>query len=143
MRVCVPRESAPGEHRVALTPEAVSKLGVGGFEIAIERGAGVLAGFPDEAYAESGATLADHGRLLDGADAIARVGKPSVEEIAALPSGIVLIGFLQPLTDARGVDRLRDRGVVAFAMESIPRITRAQSMDALSSQATIAGYKAV
>jgi NAD(P) transhydrogenase subunit alpha len=142
MRVCVPRESAPGEHRVALTPEAAGKLGAAGFEIVVERGAGVLAGFPDELYADAGASLTDRTNLADGLDALVRVAKPSANEIDALPRGAVLIGFLQPLTDAEGIARLDARGIVAFAMESIPRITRAQSMDALSSQATIAGYKA-
>ena len=143
MRVCVPRESAPGEHRVALTPEAAAKLVSSGFDVVLERGAGVLAGFPDEQYAESGVTLADHGNLLADAAVVVRVAKPSAEEVAELPSGIVLIGFLEPLTDPDGIGRLHERGVVAFAMEAIPRITRAQSMDALSSQATVAGYKGV
>ena len=143
MRVCVPRESAPGEHRVALTPDAATKLRASGFDIVVERGAGVRAGFTDDQYADAGITLVDHGQLLDGADAIVRVGTPTGEELESLPSGVVLIGFLEPLTDTEGIARLRERGVVAFAMESIPRITRAQSMDALSSQATVAGYKAV
>lgn len=143
MRVCVPRESAPDERRVALTPEAVTRLRPSGFEVVVERGAGVLAGFPDAAYEKAGATLAEGPDLLAEVEAVARVGKPTPDEVAALRSGIVLIGFLEPLTDADGIARLRDAGVVAFAMESIPRITRAQSMDALSSQATIAGYKAV
>ena len=143
MRVCVPRESAPGEHRVALTPEAAAKLRASGFEVVVERGAGVLAGFPDEQYAESGVELADRAGLLNGAEAVLRVGKPTVDELGELPAGVVLIGFLEPLTDSDGIARLRDRGVIAFAMESIPRTTRAQSMDALSSQATIAGYKGV
>ena len=141
MRVSVPRESAPGEHRVALTPDAVTKLRSGGFEIRVERGAGVLAGFPDDLYAEAGAELAAHAQLLDEADGVVRVGKPNADEIAAMRAGMVLIGFLQPLTDAETITRLQEQGVLAFAMESIPRITRAQSMDALSSQATIAGYK--
>ncbi|MBA3374472.1 MAG: Re/Si-specific NAD(P)(+) transhydrogenase subunit alpha [Actinobacteria bacterium] len=143
MRVAVPRETAPGERRVALVPETVSKLREVGFEIRVERGAGVAAGFLDESYAEAGAELVDRGALLEGAEGVVRVAKPSPEESEALASGIVLIGFLQPLTDAEGVSRLRERGVDAFAMESIPRITRAQAMDALSSQATVAGYKAV
>ncbi len=143
MRVCVPRESAPGENRVALTPEAAGKLQSSGFDVVVERGAGVLAGFPDERYAEGGVQLADHAQLTDAADGIVRVAKPTAEEVAALRPGSVLVGFLEPLTDAEGIARLQARGVVAFAMESIPRITRAQSMDALSSQATIAGYKGV
>jgi NAD(P) transhydrogenase subunit alpha len=143
MRVSVPRESAPGEHRVALTPDAVTKLRQSGFDIRVERGAGVLAGFPDDQYASAGAELAGAAELLEGADGTVRVGKPNAGEIAAMRAGMVLIGFLQPLTDAETVSRLQERGVLAFAMESIPRITRAQSMDALSSQATIAGYKGV
>jgi NAD(P) transhydrogenase subunit alpha len=143
MRVAVPRETAPGERRVALVPETVSRLGGAGFEVRIERGAGAQAGFRDEDYDEAGAEVADAGALLVDVDAVARVAKPSPEEIAALRSGVVLVGFLEPLTDAEGISRLREQGVVAFAMESIPRITRAQAMDALSSQATVAGYKAV
>jgi H+-translocating NAD(P) transhydrogenase subunit alpha len=143
MRVAVPRETAPGERRVALVPEMVSKLREAGFEIRLERGAGASAGFPDEEYVEAGAEIADAGGLLAGAGAVVRVAKPSAEETAALESGSVLIGFLEPLTDAEGISRLSEQGVVAFAMESIPRITRAQAMDALSSQATVAGYKAV
>jgi NAD(P) transhydrogenase subunit alpha len=143
MRVSVPRESAPGEHRVSLTPDAVTKLLAGGFQVTVERGAGVLAGFPDDLYADVGADLADHAQLLDEAVAVARVGKPNPDETASMRPGMVLVGFLQPLKDAETIIRLQERGVIAFAMESIPRITRAQSMDALSSQATIAGYKAV
>jgi H+-translocating NAD(P) transhydrogenase subunit alpha len=143
MRICVPRESRPGEHRVALTPEAVTKLGASGFELVVERGAGVLAGFSDESYAEAGARLADTPRMLDDVEGVVRVSSPPPDEVAAYRQGTVLVGFLQPLTDREGIARLREQGVVAFAMESIPRITRAQAMDALSSQATIAGYKAV
>ncbi len=143
MRVAVPRETAPGERRVALVPETVSKLRETGFEIRVEGGAGKAAGFPDEAYAEAGAELADAGSLLAGTEGVVRVASPTAEEVAAMAPGTVLIGFLQPLTDAEGIERLQERGVVAFAMESIPRITRAQAMDALSSQATVAGYKAV
>jgi NAD(P) transhydrogenase subunit alpha len=128
---------------VALVPETVSKLRAAGFEVRIERAAGSDAGFPDGEYAEAGAELVDGAALTRGADCIARVARPSVEDVRAMPSGTVLIGFLDPLTDTDGIARLRQQGVVAFAMESIPRITRAQSMDALSSQATVAGYKAV
>jgi NAD(P) transhydrogenase subunit alpha len=143
MRVVVPREATPGEGRVALVPDAVGRLAPNGFEIVIERGAGAAAGFPDDDYAAAGATLCEHGTLLEDADAIVRVARPSADEVAAIASGTVLIGFLAPLTDTEGVERLQRQGVVAFAMESVPRITRAQSMDALSSQATVAGYKAV
>jgi NAD(P) transhydrogenase subunit alpha len=139
MKVGVPRETAPGEHRVALVPESVKRLTGTGFEIELERGAGEAASFLDPAYEEAGATLVDDPY---SADAIAKVQTPSTEEVERLRAGQVLIGFLQPLTDREGIDRLAERGVVAFAMESIPRITRAQAMDALSSQATVSGYKA-
>ena len=139
MKVGVPRETAPGEHRVALVPESVKRLTGGGFEIELERGAGEAAGFLDSAYEEAGGTL-----VADpySADAIAKVQTPSAAEVERLRDGQVLIGFLQPLTDREGIDRLAERGIIAFAMESIPRITRAQAMDALSSQATVSGYKA-
>jgi NAD(P) transhydrogenase subunit alpha len=140
MRVGVPKESAPGERRVALVPESVGRLASAGSEVTIEVGAGVAAGYPDEAYAEAGATVVDE--PYSGADLIARVRKPESDELARLTEGMVLVGFLEPLSDQDGVDRLAALGVVAFAMESIPRITRAQAMDALSSQATVAGYKA-
>ena len=143
MRVAVPRETAPGERRVALVPETVSKLRAAGFEVRIERTAGSGAGFPDDEYAEAGAELVDDAELAAGSDCIARVARPSAQEIEAMTPGTVLIGFLDPLTDPDGIAHLRQREIVAFAMESIPRITRAQSMDALSSQATVAGYKAV
>jgi H+-translocating NAD(P) transhydrogenase subunit alpha len=142
MRVAVPRESAPGERRVALVPEAVGRLAPAGFEVAVERGAGDAAGFGDDAYAEAGAAVVERDALLDGVEAVLRVRAPSAEEVDALAPGTVLIGFLEPLSDPGGIERLTRRGVVAFAVESIPRITRAQSMDALSSQATVAGYKA-
>jgi H+-translocating NAD(P) transhydrogenase subunit alpha len=140
MRVGVPKETAPGEARVALVPESVSRLTGTGSEVTVAAGAGAAAGFSDEAYREAGARVADD--AVTGAELVARVGKPSAEEVGLLAEGTVLVGFLEPLSDAEGIKRLADRGVVAFAMESIPRITRAQAMDALSSQATVAGYKA-
>jgi len=143
MRVAVPREMAAGERRVALVPETVSKLSGSGFEIRVEHAAGEAAGFLDADYAEAGAELAAPSALLADAGAVVRVAKPGADEVSSLAPDTVLIGFLEPLTDADGIARLREQGVVAFAMESIPRITRAQSMDALSSQATVAGYKAV
>ncbi len=143
MRVAVPKETAPGERRVALVPETVSKLGAAGFEPRVERGAGAGAGFSDDDYTAAGAELADTASLMTGAEALACVQSPSAVLVASLAPGTVVVGFLEPLTDADGIARLRERDVVAFAMESIPRITRAQSMDALSSQATVAGYKAV
>jgi NAD(P) transhydrogenase subunit alpha len=142
MRVSVPKETAPGERRVALVPETVSKLGAAGFEIRVERSAGDTAGFRDGDYADAGAELVDGAAVTD-TECMVAVARPSSERVATLREGTVLIGFLQPLTDAAGIAELKQHGVVAFAMESIPRITRAQSMDALSSQATVAGYKAV
>jgi proton-translocating NAD(P)+ transhydrogenase subunit alpha len=140
MKVGVPRETTPGEHRVALVPESVKRLTGSGFEIELERGAGEAASFLDSAYEEAGAAL-----VADpySAEAVAKVQTPSTEEAGRLRDGQILIGFLQPLTDREGIDRLAERGVIGFAMESIPRITRAQAMDALSSQATVSGYKAV
>src|SRR6266550_1144587 len=140
MRVGVPRERAAGERRVALVPELAGRLVASGFEVLIERGAGEAASFPDAAYEEAGARVLDD--VYGEADAVAKVQTPSEEEVARLREGQVLVAFLQPLTDAAGVERLATRGVTAFAMESIPRITRAQPMDALSSQATVSGYKA-
>ncbi|HEY3921785.1 MAG TPA: Re/Si-specific NAD(P)(+) transhydrogenase subunit alpha [Gaiellaceae bacterium] len=139
MRVGIPREQAAGERRVAIVPELVKRLG--GFEVAVERGAGLEAGFDDDAYAEAGAELVAD--AWQGVDAVAKVAKPSAAEIEKLSSGQLLVAFLQPLTDREGIERLTAKGVLGFAMESIPRTTRAQSMDALSSQATVSGYKAV
>src|SRR2546421_7103469 len=137
MRVGAARETAPGERRVALVPETVGKLAGAGFDVVVEPGAGEAASFPDDAYAEAGATL---GSPWD-ADALVKVRKPDDAEAGRLHDGQLLVGFLDPLGDREGIERLAKRGVVAFAMESIPRITRAQAMDALSSQATVGGYK--
>jgi len=137
MRLGIPKESSPGEHRVALVPETVGRLG-DGVEASVEASAGAAASFSDDAYREAGATIGDPW----SADVVAKVAPPSADEVARLRSGQVLIAFLQPLTDAAGVERLTSAGVHAFALESIPRITRAQPMDALSSQATVSGYKA-
>src|SRR5437870_6321169 len=137
MRGGVPRETAEGENRVALVPEVITRLE--GITVALERGAGSAAGFADDAYAEAGAELVDDAwRDTDG---VVKVAKPSAEEERRLHEGQLLIAFLQPLTDRAAIERLAAQGVVAFAMESIPRITRAQPMDALSSQATVSGYK--
>jgi NAD(P) transhydrogenase subunit alpha len=137
MRVGVARETAPGERRVALVPETAAKLIAAGFEVVVEPGAGDAASFPDEAYREAGATLGSPWE----ADALVKVAKPDEAEAARLRDGQLLISYLDPLADREGVERLESRGVTAFAMESIPRITRAQSMDALSSQATVGGYR--
>ena len=125
---------------MALVPDTVSRLVKGGFQVLVESGAGTAASFPDEAYAGAGAERTDD---VWAADGIVKVRKPSADEAQRLREGQLLIGFLEPLTDQPGIERLTERGVHAFAMESIPRITRAQPMDALSSQATVSGYKAV
>jgi H+-translocating NAD(P) transhydrogenase subunit alpha len=144
VKVAVPKETAPGERRVALVPEVVKKLTDAGFEVAVEAGAGAEASFSDEDYRAAAATVAaERDELLRTADGVVKVQKPSAEEVELLADGSILIAFLQPLTDAEGIERLARRGVLGFALESVPRITRAQPMDALSSQATVAGYKAV
>jgi proton-translocating NAD(P)+ transhydrogenase subunit alpha len=143
VRVAVPKETAPGERRVALVPEIVKRLAGGGFDIAVERGAGDAAGFADAQFEEAGAKIVGREELFRDAEAVVKVQRPSAEEVELLPEGSILIAFLQPLTDPEGIERLAGRGVTGFALESIPRITRAQPMDALSSQATVSGYKAV
>ena len=135
----MPRETAAGERRVAIVPESVPKLAALGLEVAVERRAGRESAFTDDAYEEAGAQIVD--AALD-ADLVAKVAPPSERETDALKTDAVLVGFLAPLTNPQGLERLAGRGVTAFAMESIPRITRAQPLDALSSQATVAGYKA-
>jgi NAD(P) transhydrogenase subunit alpha len=137
MRVGVPKEVAEGERRVSLVPDTVSKLE--GFTVVVEKGAGVAAGYPDDEYAEAGAELAQD--AWAGVEAVAKVAPPSDAELTRLQAGQLLISFLQPLTDPERIEALREQGVLGFAMESIPRTTRAQSMDALSSQATVSGYK--
>jgi H+-translocating NAD(P) transhydrogenase subunit alpha len=119
-------------------PETAGKLTAAGFDVVVERGAGDAASFPDSAYDEAGASIGD----AWSADLLAKVRRPDEQERARLHDGQLLIGFLEPLSDPAGIEQIAARGVVAFAMESIPRITRAQSMDALSSQATVGGYKA-
>ena len=136
MQLGIPKEITPGEQRVAFVPETVARLG-DGVEVIVESGAGDAAGFPDAAYTDAGAKLGDPW----SADVVAKVATPTSAETSQLRNGQVLIAFLQPLTDAEGIERLNAAGVNAFALESIPRITRAQSMDALSSQATVSGYK--
>jgi H+-translocating NAD(P) transhydrogenase subunit alpha len=137
VRVGVPRETAADERRVALVPDSVKRLAESGVEVVVEAGAGLSASHPDDDYVAAGGAIGDPW----DADVLAKVQKPSADEVARLRSGQVLIGFLEPLTDAAGIERLARQGVTAFAMESIPRITRAQPMDALSSQATVAGYR--
>ena len=144
MIVAVPREAASNERRVALVPETVQKLTKSGVSVRVQRGAGTQAAFPDTLYEEAGASFADDpASLISDADAVVAVGRPSDTVLGAMRRGTVLVGFLNPLGDPAYVERLASAGITALAMEMIPRITRAQSMDALSSQSNIAGYKAV
>jgi NAD(P) transhydrogenase subunit alpha len=144
MRVAVMKESAPGERRVALVPDNVTRLVKGGHSVQVEGGAGAAAGFTDAAYAAVGATVRETtSAALEGADVVARVQRPSEPEVDAIPKGALVVGLFAPHQARPLLERLAARGVQAMAMERVPRITRAQSMDALSSQATIAGYKAV
>jgi NAD(P) transhydrogenase subunit alpha len=144
VKVAVPKETAPGERRVALVPEIVKRLTEAGFAVSVEAGAGSEASFSDDDYQAAGAAIvSSRDELLRGAEGVVKVQKPSAEEIELLQPGSILIAFLQPLSDTEGIERLARRGVVGFALESVPRITRAQPMDALSSQATVSGYKAV
>jgi NAD(P) transhydrogenase subunit alpha len=140
MRIAVPAEG-PGERRVSLTPSVVSRLHESGHAVIVERGAGEEAGFDDEAYLEAGAEVVDD--PFQGAELVAVVGPPTAELARRVPEGAALVGFLDPFTATDLVDVMTTRGISGFAMESIPRTTLAQSMDALSSQATAAGYHSV
>ncbi len=140
--VAVPKESREGELRVALVPETVARLTRQGFEVLVEAGAGIGACYTDEAYVEAGASLLkDRRPLYDQADLVCKVQPPSPDEAAMCKPGSVLVTVLQSHRHPELVARLRDHKVTVFAMELIPRITRAQAMDVLSSQATVAGYK--
>lgn len=136
--VGVPRETASGERRVALVPKVVERMRSIGLEVVVEAGAGLGALIPDQEYEQAGATIGDPWP----ADVVVKVNPPTEAEIGKLRSGATLIGFLAPLTSPETTQVLRTAGVTGFAMESVPRISRAQSMDALSSQANVAGYKA-
>ena len=142
MKIGVPKETAEGERRVALIPDVVASLKKNeSVDVAVESGAGAEAGHPDSAYSDAGAEVGD-GAAAWGAEVVLRVAVPSTEEIGRLQSGQVLIGHLAPLTSAETNKALAGAGVTSFAMEAIPRTTRAQAMDALSSQASAAGYAA-
>ncbi|HUL59970.1 MAG TPA: Re/Si-specific NAD(P)(+) transhydrogenase subunit alpha [Anaeromyxobacteraceae bacterium] len=143
MRIAVPKETAPGERRVALAPDNVARLTKQGHEVRIERGAGAAAGFTDGAYEAAGAKILPRDEALAGAEVVARVQRPDDAEAGRIPPGALLVALLAPQQGGPLLKALADRGVHAMAMERVPRITRAQSMDALSSQATLAGYKAV
>jgi NAD(P) transhydrogenase subunit alpha len=141
MIVSVPAETLPGERRVALVPDLVPKLVKTGVQVVVQQGAGAAAGFPDGAYAAQGARVESD--VLGAADILLKVQPPTVDEIPRLKEGATLIGFLQPYTNAAGITALAARRVTSFSMELMPRITRAQPMDALSAMSTVAGYKAV
>ena len=144
MQIGVPKETAEGERRVALVPEVVGKLsgGEGGVEVVVERGAGAGALIPDSQYEEAGARMVEDPAGVYEADVVVKVAAPNADEIGRLRSDTVLIGFLQPLTAGESIRAIAQTGATSFAMEAIPRISRAQSMDALSSQANIGGYRA-
>jgi NAD(P) transhydrogenase subunit alpha len=147
MKVAVIKESAPGEARVALVPLGVKALLKSGFEVVVERGAGIDAGVADDEYSEAGASLAsDASEAVQGAGMVVHINPPSLsepDELSGLAEGTILVSFLDPLGNLDLARSLRDRKISAVSMELVPRISRAQSMDALSSQATVAGYKAV
>jgi NAD(P) transhydrogenase subunit alpha len=144
MKVVAPRETAPGERRVAIVPEVAKSLTKAGLELGVEAGAGIGAGVPDDAYERAGIrVVADRAALLGEADLVLRVQPPDDAEIALLRKGSALVSFLRPLDEPARAARLAERGVTSFAMELVPRITRAQAIDALSSQASLAGYRAV
>jgi proton-translocating NAD(P)+ transhydrogenase subunit alpha len=142
MRIGVPKETAAGERRVALVPEVVKKLTGQGHTVLVQAGAGEGALIPDAHFEEAGAELTGDAKAVFGADVVVKVSPPSADEVKLLNDHSTLIGFLQPLTNKEGVKALADAGVTAFALESVPRISRAQSMDALSSQSNVAGYRA-
>jgi len=141
MRVGVPKESREGERRVALIPDSVGSLSGERLELVVESGAGEAAGHPDSAYSEAGASVGS-GDNAWGADVVTKVAVPTLDEIDRLHAGQVLVGHLAPLTSPETNKALAEQGVTSFAMEAIPRITRAQAMDALSSQANVSGYAA-
>ena len=141
MRVGVPKESREGERRVALIPDSVGSLSGERLELMVESGAGEAAGHPDSAYSEAGASVGS-GDDAWGADVVTKVAVPTLDEIGRLHTGQVLVGHLAPLTSPETNKALAEQGVTSFAMEAIPRITRAQAMDALSSQANVSGYAA-
>jgi H+-translocating NAD(P) transhydrogenase subunit alpha len=143
MKVAVIRESATGERRVALTPDAAGRLRPAGIDVLVQSGAGDGAWFADSAYAEAGATIVSRPELLDTADVIVMVGKPDAELLAGLRQGQAVIGMLAPLTDPALAGALAKAGVTAVSLDGLPRtLSRAQQMDALTSQANVAGYKA-
>jgi len=142
MKIGVPRETAAGELRVALVPEVVATLTSAGHEVLVQRGAGEGALIPDDQYERAGARLVPDASEALGAELVVKVAPPDAEQTALLGPGSTLIGFLAPLTNGAGIAAIAQTGATSFAMEAVPRISRAQAMDALSSQANIAGYRA-
>jgi NAD(P) transhydrogenase subunit alpha len=142
MWIGVPKETAAGEHRVALVPEVVGKLKAKGLDVLLQSGAGADALLPDAAFSDAGAELADDAARVWSCDVVVKIAPPDPQEIRELGSDSILVGFLAPLTSPQTTRALADAHATAFAMEAIPRITRAQSMDALSSQSNVAGYRA-
>ena len=144
MRLAIPRETHPGENRASVTPETVKKLVRLGADLAIEAGAGAGAGFSDEAYAAEGASVVtDRDALLGSADMVLRLRKPELEEVAKLKSGCIHVSYLDPFNEHELIREFAAKSITAVSMEMIPRSTRSQKMDALSSQANLAGYMAV
>ncbi|HEX9887697.1 MAG TPA: Re/Si-specific NAD(P)(+) transhydrogenase subunit alpha [Longimicrobiales bacterium] len=144
MKVSVLGETRPGESRVALIPALVKELvEKKGFDVAVEAGAGLGSHFPDALFEEAGATMGDASSVLAGADVLLKVAPPTLDEVARLPEEQVVIGFMAPFSNEEVVKAMAARRITSFSMELVPRTTRAQRMDALSSQATVAGYKAV
>ncbi len=144
MKIAIPKERRSGERRVAASPETVGKLIGLGFSVSVEKGAGADAAFPDAAYKEAGANIAANAAAAcKTADLVLKVQGPEAAELKNFKKGAVLMAHLNALSDAKGIDALAKAGITAIAMELMPRITRAQSMDILSSQSNLAGYKAV
>ena len=142
MRIGVPRESRPGERLVAATPRTVTQLHKLGYEVVVEAGAGAAANFPDVAYAEAGATVGDAAQVWES-DVVTTVNPPAATSIAALRAGATLVSMLAPATHPALLTTLADRGVDALALDAVPRISRAQSLDVLSTLSNVAGYRAV
>jgi NAD(P) transhydrogenase subunit alpha len=143
MRIAIPTEIDADETRVAVTPETAGKLIKLGATVAVARGAGLKSGIPDEDYTAAGAELVEPAEIAHGAEIILKVRRPTPEELATYPAGALLIGILDPYGQTAALEQIAAAGINAFSMELMPRITRAQSMDVLSSQANLAGYRAV
>jgi H+-translocating NAD(P) transhydrogenase subunit alpha len=140
VKLAVPTETRPGERRVALVPDVAGKIAAGGVEVVVEQGAGAAAHFPDSSYTDKGATVHPGADVVSGAQLVAKVQAPTPDEVAGLAQGATVVSFLQPASQLDTVRALMAQKATAFSLDLIPRISRAQSMDALSSQATVSGY---